>query len=589
MASNPSAVGLQTATNTAFPFALRSGCSDGKAWPEEQYKTTQRLPIGNPKYQEYYFKLGGFLRDQLFYDAEHQGRTYFLKELPTSYHVRYRQRNENGAIDYYIYGHPTSDRSGNPRPFNSPNEFFPHLLWLIGGSGDKSLCSCKLCNKTKPKPEPTALKAKISVAVPVAHPPQLDPMPGLAPSVTPSGPQPTAMKRTPSASSTSAAKPPPAPKPITQPPVPVQATAPTPVHQPQIAPNPAPPFVTPTAPPIAPAQPRMDLPSQEGVIFRVGEVVWFKNNNAWRLGIVIQTAFPDQIAGMPLKIQLQPLAYTLLKLETVLKVEADLKPFLAFSVPKVATKDLQDRRMSELPWQRLHQIIAGDRPRLEQIALDSSKMAAMEVDKSFSTFNSIVVQQPNVSKQYVGGIFLGAERISVYEAVRVRLTPYEWDPAWPRNLPIVLVLREIYIMGDGPHFFGDIYRLEETANPQEAPHQNQLPLAMQRERIFRNRLKAATGTRYDWTLIHANQDKAESTIRGRFYETERLMPILDNDRFQAGLEKGIVDDVQNYLNNRLESAGPYLGRRKNRMETVSAAVPDNFHLPLAQEQIVEDL
>jgi hypothetical protein len=58
-----------TAAKLVFEFALRPSCSDGKLWPEEQYKTAERL---NPdeseadkrKYQEILLKLGGLLRDQ---------------------------------------------------------------------------------------------------------------------------------------------------------------------------------------------------------------------------------------------------------------------------------------------------------------------------------------------------------------------------------------------------------------------------------------------------------------------------------------------------------------------------------------------
>lgn len=52
-----------------FEIALRPTCSDGKIWPEDQYKTAERLNLGESdadrrKHQEYLLKLGGLLRDQ---------------------------------------------------------------------------------------------------------------------------------------------------------------------------------------------------------------------------------------------------------------------------------------------------------------------------------------------------------------------------------------------------------------------------------------------------------------------------------------------------------------------------------------------
>jgi hypothetical protein len=50
-----------------YPFALNPGCSDGKAWPDHSFVQGRvRVPAGDKKYQDWQFKLGGLLRDQLF-------------------------------------------------------------------------------------------------------------------------------------------------------------------------------------------------------------------------------------------------------------------------------------------------------------------------------------------------------------------------------------------------------------------------------------------------------------------------------------------------------------------------------------------
>lgn len=251
-------------------------------------------------------------------------------------------------------------------------------------------------------------------------------------------------------------------------------------------------------------------------------------------------------------------------------------------------KEIQGLRMSQVNWQQIQAQYAGeDRQKQEIVGLEASKMAVVEIDKSYSTFNTIHSNPTDLTKQRVGGIFLGAERISVNEAVRFRLAPNEINPTWIKGLPIVMVVRDIYVTTDGLHFLGDVYRLEETANQQSPPDHGHLPATMIREQQFRSEVKKRAGTRFDWILVQQNQDKAETAIRGRFYETSKLMPIIDGPRFQAALSRGVVEDVQGYLNNHLDSVGTYIGRRKNRVETLSTAVPNGFFLNLGPG-IVED-
>ncbi|KAI1850051.1 hypothetical protein JX266_004430 [Neoarthrinium moseri] len=611
--------------NELFEFAFRLGTSDGKAWPEEQYRGTERLdPEGSEeekqKYHEYRLKLAGLLRDQIlvYQDPKSRGRTYILKELPEHYHIRRKKRSKEGkdkkdkdVFDFYIYGHPTSDRSGNPRCHNSPNDFFPHLLWLISGAKDKSYCSCKLCNKTK-KPEPELLKKRIAVPPDPEPAPVPAPVPATVPatvsapapiSATSAAPQSTSMRRTASASSTTskaaakpASQPQPAPTvqqsttPIPVPVIPGQhqlQPRPTPQPQPQAARAPAPTSTVPVPVPTSTASaPASTAPQDEAAIFREGEIVWYKHNNAWRIGIVLKAAPANPATATPAKCLVKPLAHAALQIDNVLKSDTDMRPFLAFSVPPVNTKEIRGRRMHEVNWQQMQAHLAGDdRQKQEFIGLEASKMAVVEIDQSYSTFNTIP-EPPNSPRQRVGGLFLGAERIAVNEAVRVRLSPTEINPQWGKTAPIVMALRDIYVAADGLHVVGDVYILNETVIQQPSP-QVQLPAAMLREQAFRNEIRKPLGTRYDWVCIQQNQDKREDSIRGRFYETSKLMPILDAERFKVALERGIVEDVQNYLNNRLDSSGTYMGRRKNRLETLSTSVPENFFLSLGPH-VVED-
>jgi hypothetical protein len=65
-------------------------------------------------------------------------------QIPAGY-VYYDIVRQNGIHhDMFLYGHPGHHR------FRSVNEFYPHLVWLIGGqNGD---CPCQYCNRPSRAP-----------------------------------------------------------------------------------------------------------------------------------------------------------------------------------------------------------------------------------------------------------------------------------------------------------------------------------------------------------------------------------------------------------------------------------------------------
>ncbi|KAI4603021.1 hypothetical protein KJ359_005811 [Pestalotiopsis sp. 9143b] len=614
MAAVAGAVAGQPSRNPSrqvYEFALRKACSDGRLWPEEQYKAAERLSpdtseADKRKHQEFLLKLGGLIRDQfLVHDPVARGRNYILKELPGNYHIRKKlktkaDKDKQEKYDYFIYGHPASDRSGNPRSYATANEFFHHLIYLIGDSHDTGHCACKLCNKSA-KHEPEALKKRIAAASAPASAHG-------SPAATVASPalQAASMRRTASASSVSKAQAPQRSaaqpqqtaaaqpkqqqqKHVTPVPVPVQpaavaAAAATAARNPTPVPAPAPaPIQAPiqTSMPAAvsststQAQVETKPAALDNDIFRVGEIVWYKNNNAWRLGIVIASNPPDALGPSQPRYLIKPLAHSAMQLENVFKAELDMRPYLAFSVPPVNMGELGGQRMNQINWLQLQSQNAGNRQKQEAIGLEASKLAALEISGSYSTFNNQPMTDP--TRQNVGGVFLGAECIRVGEAVRYRPLPNEINPAWAPGLPIVMLIREIYLATSGLHFVGDIFRLEETAAQQPKPDVGPLTATMLREQQFRSQVRR---THFEWALISQNQDRDETSIRGRFYEAAKLLPIINPGNFQAGVERGIVEDVQGYLNNRLDSLSTNMGRRVNRLETLSSAVPQGFSLNL---------
>lgn len=83
MAAVFGAGGLPGASKAVYEFALGATCSDGKIWPEEQFKLAERLDPDGPeadkrKYQEILLRLGGLIRDQFLADDPRRRGGYFF-------------------------------------------------------------------------------------------------------------------------------------------------------------------------------------------------------------------------------------------------------------------------------------------------------------------------------------------------------------------------------------------------------------------------------------------------------------------------------------------------------------------------------
>ncbi|KAL1970594.1 hypothetical protein VTN77DRAFT_4238 [Rasamsonia byssochlamydoides] len=69
-----------------------------------------------------------------------KGKNYILDRLPDNYVLFDRPRYSNPTIrDKFLWGHPSGSY------FNSPNQLFPHFLWLMNGGTGR--CSCENCKK----------------------------------------------------------------------------------------------------------------------------------------------------------------------------------------------------------------------------------------------------------------------------------------------------------------------------------------------------------------------------------------------------------------------------------------------------------
>ncbi|KAI1450413.1 hypothetical protein F5Y02DRAFT_114605 [Annulohypoxylon stygium] len=575
---------------------FRCGRSDGMKYDESRFPADHKL-ADEAIVRSYCDRLGAMIAEQVYPGSL---QSFTLETLPQFYQLRVRTRTDSKTRnDTFLYGYPDYDDEKEKKKtktkkqaalkcFRSPADFFDHLLWLItDATNDDKNCACRFC-------KPPSVSQEETQEATASSQPKSGPVPAHVTSKSRSA---SPAART-SAKKTSAATL--TPKAVPSPPVPqaqlsVQPAVKTPV-QPAVQPA-AQPTAQLTAQPSTQPQPtaqpvvqsQTQIKSDEFVLFREGEVVWFRKlSSTFRLGIVVQSTHGDP-TSTPIS-RIKPLAHYQADIEIEERSDADLRPFLTYSVPKVQPQleEYAHQPMEQLQWQALEPLLPyAETQRGEYLCLEASKIAASRVDHSYSLFNPL--QNPNLSPSHLsfGGVFFGCEKISVFEAVRVNIEPDEhpeWDNA---DLTFVMVLKGIVLerseQGERLLFGGDIWVLQQSKDEQ-APKQDQVPPAMRREKAFRDEVLKNYGYHYDWLLIRTNIVKTEKSIKGRFYESQKLGPMLYQG--QAGqtwddyTREGIIPPIQKSLNRRLDSWGATIGRLPTRQDAFAGALPPGFTLSL---------
>ncbi|KAI1119609.1 hypothetical protein F5Y14DRAFT_446143 [Nemania sp. NC0429] len=531
--------------------------SDGTEMPSE-YSQYEKVEDGSKPIIEWQNKLGQALAAELM-PAE--TGLYFLQEFPGHYHLRWYQAKEDKrkhqAKHYYLFGYPEEPGANKARKYyRSPNHFLPHLLWLIGDSQDTGDCACEFCSGSKPINSKSA-KAKPASATLQATVPAVTSVPPLAPTITSN----TAASVHRNAAPNSNGK----PRSMGR-----AATA-TPATQ-QPTPHDAQTVASYDASGVVPSVLSRPYPiaHDHNALFRAGEVVWYKNNNSWRVGMILNSALPLLII---------PFGHPLYQTQEVNKEEKDVRPFLAYSIPQInpGLQEFMGQALAQIDWHALQERFGTqtDASRREGLAIEATKLAATRVDQCYSTFNPI--QEPGQGTTIFGGVFLGAEKICIGEAVRVHLREEDQPPEKVMGMPVVMVVQRLVISREGGllTFEGSLWKLQHAKLTQapQVPNQAQLPSAMLGEKDFRDRILRKHGWRVEWVLMKRSVSYDEPAIRGRFYETERLTPILNPAKFEQMLQSLHVDDIQTLLNNRGDSSGPRVGRVPNRAHAVAGAVP----------------
>jgi hypothetical protein len=432
--------------------------------------------------------------------------------------------------DAYLYGHP----QGRKKRFRSPADFFPHLLWLATDKeGDPRNCSCKICSPDGDEDvEAFSSKSEVQVQVPVKNEVKF------APPTLPAAPK-------------SAAS------------YPQSSTV-----------------IAPSNPPI---QPGLSTASKEQqadgspsgkYIYRPGELVWFNNVSNWRLGVVAKRGLKN---NKP-RYLLQPLSNPHQHQPYQIKEdESLLRPWLAWSVPLTTIPQLNDMYYDKVPWER---VITGefDQGQVRDYVVDGSILSAKIIDASYSLFDRNEKALASPGEVHYNGIFLGAEKVWVGEPVRLRVTAPD----------IVILIIQKLIERTTPQgassvtFVGDVYKFVEMPTPYKNPADwptPDLPPRMIVDLRYRNEVAHLANTRiwYEWRLLEPAARKGLADIKGRWYETRTLLPILrEPKKYKEDILQGRTSDSGEFMNGRRDNNTVPEQRKKNRRDTLGLAVPPNF-------------
>lgn len=298
-----------------------------------------------------------------------------------------------------MYGHPQG--CAEEFVYRQPYEFVPHVLWLLSDSTEHKQCPCKPCHVATGRPLPRTFEEKMneqSAAIEATN------LASKAPETKAPKKKVTVAKKKATATADAVPK---SAKDTAAAPAKTVKKQPT-ISKPPQAPIPgagvAPAQTAPADPPFVNNEPTM---------FRRGEMVWCQQvvGSGWRIG-VIREIRPENISPYVVI----GLGHSSLDIPDSDRGLFQLRPFLAFSVPAISVPEIRDNDFNKVNWQG---VLSNPQYSGEMIGLEASKLAALEIDGSWSTFNILKAgpKQPKNITMY-GGVFLGAEMIRLGDPIR---------------------------------------------------------------------------------------------------------------------------------------------------------------------------
>ena len=482
----------------------------------------------------------------------------------------------NISKDAYLYGYPV----GRKKRFRSAQEFFPHFLWLIEGKSENyGDCACKNC------------------AGDWVH--KIEPLPGRS-GFVPASKDATQIKRDsvplkkesiPSKREGSL----PSPKVVIQQRLPVQAS--NPQRPPTKTPAPNNPIAVPTRLPTQLALIATPLPlpktkeqdldaTYRRYIYRIGELVWFNRGTAWGLALIIKRDTvkdsPQQGSHSRARFLVQPLSHPFQHPQPKLMTSDDaLRPWLAWSAPGPTHRTLTNKTFANVDWKA---VVAGQYGPGDA-EVDGSIFAAKQIDESFTLLLPLSNNTITTGERTYLALFLGGEKIYVGEPARLRINQGQ-DVMVIHQIIEKLKPNSTNINLASVHLVGDIYRFTtipyDPANPKFPPNPH-LPARMKADLEFRNSVTGPSKRVHSyWKLLQSSARLSIADLKGRWYESSILLPILRGSNvFAADIQRGEITDVGDWINGRGDAnaaAGKNGTRFRERLEAIGKSVPSGLRL-----------
>ena len=318
-------------------------------------------------------------------------------------------------------------------------------------------------------------------------------------------------------------------------------------------------------------------------LYRPGELVWFNKGQAWGLAVISKR----QTLNNKPRYLLQPLSHPLSHPQWQIKDQEDqIRPWLAWSVPETTHQQIKSMTYEQVPWERVQRGDLGE----GDAVVDGSILAAKAIDASYSLFDRVENPLAGPGEVHYNGMFLGAEKIWVGEPIRLRV---------PGDDIVVLILSKLIERTTPPSgsnitFVGDIYKLNAMPNPYKSRSEwptPKLPARMVADLRFRNEVADAAkkGVWYEWQLLEVGARRGIPDVKGRWYETQTLLPILRGvHQFQQDITTGGMLDASMWMNGRGDSSILTGQRKKNRKDTLGGAVPADFKVSRGLDGPVAD-
>ncbi|KAF2703559.1 hypothetical protein K504DRAFT_391996 [Pleomassaria siparia CBS 279.74] len=505
----------------------------------------RQIEEDEPKHVDWRKKLGGMLLREIGgkqYEAKWS--QCVLYELPKGYrlfeHIKSKVDGSAKAVkthsggghdrqDAYLYGYP----KGPKKRFRSPQQFFPHLLWLCTDeTGDYDNCTCTICSPMQLEIEkPAPPKQEIKPELPLKK------------ENTPISSQPTITQQH-------------SQHPVVQIPVPRPstgsvATAQSPGTKPVPPQNPprikAPAILVPTPLP----QPRSLDQQVDGhygkFVCRTGEVAWFfrEKTKAWGLGLIIRRWTPKD-GSSERAYMIQPLSHPFeVPRPELVTTDQHLKPWLAWSAPSCTYEYLQQNpslTYDQVDW---HSLVTG-RYGTGISDVDASILAAKSIDTTYTLFERLKTTiNMGQEERHWNGLYLGAEKIWNGDPVRLRIgsgndvmvitdiVERTRVPTSIQGTPTQPIISKVMIIGD-MYTYQTLPALDPNSPPTPPPNNN-LPIRMREDMRWRNQIMVpATRTLAYWKLIASQTRLDISEVKGRWYEAS----LVFVGPFKQAIQKG---------------------------------------------------